>query len=575
MDIRSRFYFIQFYSLIFTVGLVLVLSCLFHGQFKIGGLTIMSNWGWAFGGGVGLVAGSICLFFAWTHIAREREKFAGAKEEACKQIPEFNNLFGEKGNTVNNFLELFGEIVKICRQYQESMETARTNCDEIKTELSVTRQSVTEIRANAESSRCQGLLSAARTMGDVLEGVHVEAAEVDKASARSRAGAVEQQRCMGGAASAMEQMNASVLETSRSAQEAASAAEKAMEQARSGAAVVVEALQSIRFASGSSHRLADEVTELGKQAEDVGSIMDVISDIADQTNLLALNAAIEAARAGEAGRGFAVVADEVRKLAEKTMEATNNVGVAIATIQSEVARAVGGVETMAGVTDNAAAKAEESGAALEAIVRYAGESADRIRQIATAAAQQSSASESITRTMVDVNTISETTDADMENASKAVDRLGGRVDDLEALIDAFLMVGNGRVQGGIEKIATDSRFLSLERSRMEQALRKFVHNNDFIELVYATDNQGRQLVSNISGQDMGFAEDPGAYGKNWSSREWFKGASENQTYYVSDVYESSASGAKCITVSSPFDKPDGETLGVIAVDVRLAGQAFD
>jgi methyl-accepting chemotaxis protein len=104
---------------------------------------------------------------------------------------------------------------------------------------------------------------------------------------------------------------------------------------------------------------------------------------------------------------------------------------------------------------------------------------------------------------------------------------------------------------------------------MEAAMRRGIKANDFLELVYITDEKGRQMVSNMGGRVMDYAEDKTAFGSNWATRPWFTGAVENRTFYISDVYQSSASGESCITVSSPFLDRNGRIMGVIAADVRV------
>lgn len=129
-------------------------------------------------------------------------------------------------------------------------------------------------------------------------------------------------------------MNMAVGEVAGSTSRTAELADDSRNEARAGKALVMDMVASMGEIEKQSRTMRQGLEHLGAQAGDIGKIMGVINDIADQTNLLALNAAIEAARAGEAGRGFAVVADEVRKLAEKTMEATKQVGGAISTIQN-------------------------------------------------------------------------------------------------------------------------------------------------------------------------------------------------------------------------------------------------
>ncbi|MDR2727408.1 MAG: methyl-accepting chemotaxis protein, partial [Deltaproteobacteria bacterium] len=146
-------------------------------------------------------------------------------------------------------------------------------------------------------------------------------------------GAEQQRARVESTATAMTEMNSTVLEVARNAGHASEQSEATKNKASDGAALVGKVVHAINLVNKVASTLQTNMQELGGQAESIGGVMNVISDIADQTNLLALNAAIEAARAGEAGRGFAVVADEVRKLAEKTMSATQEVGANITAIQ--------------------------------------------------------------------------------------------------------------------------------------------------------------------------------------------------------------------------------------------------
>jgi methyl-accepting chemotaxis protein len=175
--------------------------------------------------------------------------------------------------------------------------------------------------------------------------------------------------------------------------------------------------------------------ELGAQAENIGGVMNIISDIADQTNLLALNAAIEAARAGEAGRGFAVVADEVRKLAEKTMSATHEVGTGINAIQQSAKTNIQEVGSAVSSIGEATGLADASGEALKEIVELATANSSVVASIATAAEQQSATSEEINRSIEEISRIVNETSSGMMQSSAAVQELSQTAQELNRVMD--------------------------------------------------------------------------------------------------------------------------------------------
>lgn len=287
----------------------------------------------------------------------------------------------------------------------------------------------------AESAKREGMLAAAGQLETVAGVVASRSAELSSAIEQSDHSSAEAARHMAEAATAMGEMNATVREVASNASAASSVSAETRAKAEEGEKILLDSLESVGQAYQVSLELKKDMGTLNEHTQAIGRIMNVISDIADQTNLLALNAAIEAARAGEAGRGFAVVADEVRKLAEKTMASTNEVSQAISAIQESAGQSASKMEEALAAVEKATGFTEQSRESLRSIVAYAENTADQVRAIATASEEQSAASEEINRTIVTVNDMSSQIAEAMRSAAESVQGLSAQAQNLSGLID--------------------------------------------------------------------------------------------------------------------------------------------
>jgi len=323
-------------------------------------------------------------------------------------------------------------VSKLKEKIEEAFQ--KSQLAEQQTERAQLAMSDAEQAKQVAESKSDDILAAAKQLESIVEIVTSASEQLSAQIEQSSRGAEEQAHRIGETATSMEEMNATVLEVARNASSAASTADQAKVKAEEGSSVVGQVVKGIEQVQHQSQEMKNDMGNLGKQAEGIGQILNVISDIADQTNLLALNAAIEAARAGEAGRGFAVVADEVRKLAEKTMTATKEVGQAIKDIQDGTKKNIDNVERSAKNIEDVTKLANTSGESLRQIVSLAEVTTDQVRSIATASEEQSSASEEINRSIEDVNRVSMETSEAMRQSAQAVGELAHQSQILKSLI---------------------------------------------------------------------------------------------------------------------------------------------
>ncbi|TPG82314.1 methyl-accepting chemotaxis protein [Pseudomonas mandelii] len=277
-------------------------------------------------------------------------------------------------------------------------------------------------------------------IGGISDGVTQIANAAEELSAvteQTRTGVNSQKVETDQVATAMNEMTATVQEVARNAEEASEAAVAADQQAREGDKVVAEAIAQIERLAKEVGNSTEAMGHLKRESDKIGSVLDVIKSVAQQTNLLALNAAIEAARAGEAGRGFAVVADEVRSLAQRTQKSTEEIEELIVGLQTGTQQVATIMDNSRSLTDSSVELTRRAGGSLESITRTVSAIQSMNQQIAAAAEQQSAVAEEINRSVLNVRDVSEQTSAASEETAASSVELARLGTHLQMLVGRF------------------------------------------------------------------------------------------------------------------------------------------
>ncbi|MDR3176632.1 MAG: methyl-accepting chemotaxis protein [Desulfovibrio sp.] len=295
-------------------------------------------------------------------------------------------------------------------------------------------QRKTEESLQAETARQEKILAATKKLSSVADSLSAVSKIINANADEIQKGSDDQTRQIARMRETVEQMRDSARIVAAGADNADTAARNSMEQARNGADSVAGTTDALLQVHAKAEELVREMGVLSKKSQDIGSIMTLIEDVAEQTNLLALNAAIEAARAGEAGRGFAVVADEVRKLAEKTRLATSDVGSAVEDIRNITAVNTQNMHSTMEDLTRAADIAANSNQGLTSIVALARSTEEEVHRITGAAGEQIVSADNINTAVEQVYSITKANSDMVANTVRELQTLTRQVEHLQQIM---------------------------------------------------------------------------------------------------------------------------------------------
>ena len=302
-------------------------------------------------------------------------------------------------------------------------------------------EDITGAIADAMNSAVDEMRNLVTTINETAVRVSAAAQET-QATAMHLADAAEQQaQQITSATSAINQIATSMDTVSKDSAESADVAQRSVQIASRGAEVVRETIQGMDSIRDQIQETSKRIKRLGESSQEIGSIVELINDIAEQTNILALNAAIQAASAGEAGRGFAVVADEVQRLAERSASATKRIETLVQTIQSDTNEAVSSMEQTTAEVVAGARLAEDAGTALGDIERVSNDLSALIQNISAAARQQSAAATDTSATMNVIQEITSQTSLGASQTAESIGNLAQLANDLRLSVANFKLPG--------------------------------------------------------------------------------------------------------------------------------------
>jgi methyl-accepting chemotaxis protein len=422
-------------------------------------------------------------------MAASIQTVAGNAQSLATYVEETSSSITEMGASIEEVARSSSTLASTVGEASATIEQMTVSTDQSARSLESLAETVTETSVTIEE------------MTSSIEAVARNAEVLSVAASR--------------ASETVSEMAGAINEVAKIAEEADRFSQKASEDARTGDMAVATTLGGMKTISETMENTARVITSLGKRSQEIGKILEVIEEIADQTNLLALNAAIEAARAGEAGRGFAVVADEVRKLAERSVEATKEIGEVIRQVQEETIAAVNTARAGASETKEGIQRADKAGLALRRILESVSRSSGLMAEIASSTALQSKASAEVMRTVGNMNAATDQVTSAVRQQATGSKQIRAAVENINRIMSRVTeatrrqATGGRQVRASVENMNVFAAQVGVATKEQAESSRQIIHavesmNQMTQQVSHATAEQKRggelvvQAMVNIS-----------------------------------------------------------------------------
>jgi len=421
----------------------------------------------------------------------------------------------------------------------------------------------------AAASSSLGLL-ASQIQGSSVE-VASAASSVNQIASELASGSSEQAASVVEITAAMEELARTASQIADNAGQQAQLAEAAEESGNRGAAAVEEAVDGVEEVKKRIAGIASRADTLGTRSKEIYRVLDLITDIAQETHILSLNAAIEAAAAGEHGRRFSVVADEVRRLAQRSQESVDSVRNLLDEFAGSIRATVVATEEGSKEATRVLERARAAASAIEELRSASGDTARVAREISLATQEQNSASDEVVLTLKEVSQVVQRMAEGLKQFSQTADRLNELGLTIQLLAQSFHLDSPHSLKHTTLGWSEEVRRRAGNWESIEAVLEQTVASAPYVELAYVVDGEGGQIALAVNRELLGETELPPALrtGEGLSERPWYRAAMREGRTVITPVYVSLLSEQKCFTVATPIHREDGRTVGVLGIDVNV------